>query len=134
MKQAGIFSGFTPEEEEYYAMEAEKMYDPETVKESNGKWKAYGAARQREILEEGKALYRGIAAVMSRGAGSPEVQELVGRWRAHMSHFWTPAVDQLVPLAEGYSADPRFKVNFDAMRPGLAEFMGEAVRIYVGRL
>lgn len=134
MEKAGIFSGFTPEEEEYYANEAEKMYDPETVRESNRKWKAYGAARQREILEEGKAIYLDMVTAMPRGAGSPEVQDLVGRWRVHMSYFWTPAVDQLIPLAENYSVDPRFKVNFDAMHPGLAEFMGEAVRIYVERL
>jgi len=130
MEKAGIFSGFTPEEEEYYGKEAEKMYDPETVRESNRKWKAYGAARQREILEEGKVIYLDMIAAMPGGAGSPEAQALVGRWRAHMSHFWTPAVGQLLPLARNYSADPRFKTNFDAMRPGLAEFMGEAVRIY----
>ncbi|MFZ3110201.1 MAG: hypothetical protein WA234_05880 [Rectinemataceae bacterium] len=39
-----------------------------------------------------------------RGAGSPEVQAIVGRWRSNMSHFWTPSLDQLVPLAENYSA------------------------------
>jgi len=53
--------------------------------------------------------------------------------RPHVA-FLDPAVGQLLPLARNYSADPRFKTNFDAMRPGLAEFMGEAVRIYVERL
>ena len=134
MEKAGIFEGFTPEEEEYYSKEAEKLYDPETVRESNRKWKSYGAVEQKRILAEGKAVYLDMIAVMPKGAGSPEVQAIVGRWRANMSHFWTPSLEQLVPLAENYSADPRFKVNFDAMSPGLAEFMGEAVRIYVERL
>lgn len=134
MEKAGIFAGFTPEEEEYYAKEAEKMYDPDIVRESNRKWKAYGSDGQRHILDEGKAIYREIVAAMPGGPGSPEVQELVGRWRAHMSNFWTPSPDQLVPLAESYAADPRFKANFDAMHPKLAEFLGQAVRLYVERL
>lgn len=134
MEKAGIFDGFTPEEEEFYSKEAEKMYDPETVRESNRKWKSYGVVEQKRILAEGKAIYLDMIAAMPKGAGSPETQAIVGRWRANMSHFWTPSLEQLVPLAENYSADPRFKANFDAMSPGLAEFMGEAVRIYVERL
>jgi len=133
MEKAGIFEGFTPEEEAYYSKEAERLYDPETVRESNRKWKSYGAVEQKRILAEGKAAYLDMIAAMPKGAGSPEVQAIVGRWRANITHFWTPSLEQLVPLAENYSADPRFKANFDAMSPGLAEFMGEAVRIYVDR-
>ena len=48
-----------------------------------------------------------------------------------MSYFWTPALDQLNGLAETYSADPRFKANFDQIHPDLAAFMQAAVRIYV---
>ena len=50
-----------------------------------------------------------------------------------MSYFWTPNLDQLVALANGYNDDPRFKANFDKMHPHLAEFMREAVHIYVAR-
>jgi DNA-binding transcriptional MerR regulator len=96
MKQAGIFSGFTPEEEELYAMEAEKIYDPDTVKESNRKWKSYGKDKQRWILDEGRQIYLDLAAAMPKGADSPEVQAIVGRWRTNMSNFWTPSLDQLL--------------------------------------
>ncbi len=48
-----------------------------------------------------------------------------------MDYFWTPSLDQLVQLAEGYNSDPRFKTKFDAMDPRLADFMREAVKIYV---
>jgi MerR family transcriptional regulator, thiopeptide resistance regulator len=42
-------------------------------------------------------------------------------------------MEQLLALAEMYSADPRFKANFDKVDPRLAEFMQEAVREYVKR-
>ena len=50
-----------------------------------------------------------------------------------MDYFWTPNLDQLLGLAEGYNNDPRFKANFDKMHPKLAGFMLEAVKVYVGQ-
>ena len=131
MSNKQIFSGFTEEEEKMYAEEAERLYDPETVRASNRKWKSYSAEQKQRILNESKQIYVDMIAAMPRGAGSAEVQALVERWRVNMDNFWTPNLDQLVGLASMYSEDPRFKANFDSFGPGLAEFMGEAVRIYV---
>ncbi len=131
MSQKGLFEGFSEEEQEKYAQEAEQMYDPETVRESNRKWKAYSAAKKEVILAEGKQVYLDMIAAMPKGANSKEVQSIVERWRKHMDYFWTPNLEQLLEIANGYSADPRFKTNFDKMHPQLAEFMLEAVKVYV---
>jgi DNA-binding transcriptional MerR regulator len=131
MSAKKLFAGFTPEEEEKYAREAEQMYDPETVRESNRKWKAYGKEKQQAILAESKEIYTGLIAAMPKGAASPEVQGLVDRWRRHMDYFWTPKLEQLAGLADLYNDDPRFKANFDDMHPELAQFMREAVQVYV---
>ena len=48
-----------------------------------------------------------------------------------MDYFWTPDLEQLLGLAEMYNTDPRFKANFDKIDPRLAEFMKEAVGVYV---
>ena len=135
MEKAGIFAGFTPEEEEYYAAEAEKLYDPETVRAANRRWKAYGKARQNEILEEGKLLYNDFATAMeeNRELESFEVQALVERWRRNIEHYWTPPLERLEPLARHYSEDSRFRENIDAIKPGLAEFIGRAVGVYVAK-
>ena len=134
MSEKGLFEGFSEEQQEKYALEAEQMYDPETVRESNRKWKSYSAAKKESILAEGKAVYVDMIAAMPKGADSLVVQAIVQRWRDHMDYFWTPNLDQLLALAEGYNTDPRFKANFDKMHPQLAEFMREAVRVYVKRL
>lgn len=131
MSEKGLFEGFSEEEQEKYAKEAEQMYDPETVRESNRKWKAYSATKKEAILAEGKAVYMDMVAAMSKGAASAEVQAIVERWRKHMEYFWTPNLDQLLGLTDGYTDDPRFKANFDKMHPNLAEFMREAVKVYV---
>ncbi|HLF74959.1 MAG TPA: MerR family transcriptional regulator [Anaerolineales bacterium] len=131
MSEKAYFEGFSEEEQEKYALEAEQMYDPETVRESNRKWKAYSAAKKEAVLQEGKAIYMDMIAAMPKGADSPEVQAIVERWRKHMDYFWTPKLDQLLALANGYNDDPRFKANFDKMHPQLAGFMREAVKVYV---
>jgi DNA-binding transcriptional MerR regulator len=131
MSDKAYFEGFSEEEQEKYALEAEQMYDPETVRESNRKWKTYSAAKKEAIMTEGKAIYMDMIAAMPKGADSEEVQSIVERWRKHMDYFWTPKLEQLLPLVNGYNDDPRFKANFDKMRPGLAEFFREAVRVYV---
>jgi DNA-binding transcriptional MerR regulator len=132
MSEKQLFEAFSEEQQEEYARQAEQMYDPETVRASNRKWKAYSAEEKKRILDEGNKIYVDLLAVMEKGADSPEVQECVGRWRSHMDHFWTPNLDQLVGLAEMYNTSPGFKANFDKIDPRLAAFMLEAVGIYVG--
>ncbi|MBK7455794.1 MAG: MerR family transcriptional regulator [Anaerolineales bacterium] len=131
MDPKGLFEGFSEEEQEKYALEAEKIYDPETVRESNRKWKGYSAGKKEAIMAEGRQVYEDMIAAMPKGISSAEVQAIVERWRNHMDYFWTPDLDQLLGLVNGYNADPRFKANFDKMHPQLAQFMRDAVKVYV---
>jgi DNA-binding transcriptional MerR regulator len=131
MSQKGLFEGFSEEEQEKYAQEAEQMYDPETVRASNKKWKAYSEAKKEAILAEGKSIYFDLAAAMSKGAASKEVQAVIARWHKHMQYFWSPNDEQLLGLADLYNNDPRFRENYEKVAPDLSEFMREAVKVYV---
>lgn len=133
MSQQQLFEAFSEEQQEKYAEEAAQMYDPQIVRASNRKWKAYSAAEKQRILDEGSAIYTDLVAAMPKGAASPEAQACIERWRRHMDYFWTPSLDQLLGLAEGYNTDTRFKANFDKIDPQLAAFMKEAVEVYVKR-
>ena len=133
MSQKQLFQAFSTEEQEKYAREAEQMYDPATVKASHKKWKSYSQEEKQRIADEGNAVYAAIVAAIPLGASSPQAQAGVERWRKHMDYFWTPKLDQLVGLTELYLSDPRFKANFDKIDPRLAEFMKEAVGVYVKR-
>ena len=133
MSPQKLFAAFSEEEQEEYARQAEQMYDPETVRESNRKWKSYSAEKKQAILDEGNQVYLDMIAAMPKGADSPEVQAIVERWRKHMDYFWTPNLDQLLGLATMYGGSPDFKANFDQMHPDLADFMREAVAFYVNK-
>ncbi|HUI88069.1 MAG TPA: MerR family transcriptional regulator [Anaerolineales bacterium] len=131
MNPKGLFEGFSEEEQEKYAEEAAQTWDAETVHASNRKWKSYSDAEKKKILVEGKALYNDLAAVMLKGAASKDVQAVIARWHKHMQYFWSPDDEQLLGLADLYNDDPRFKANYEKVHPGLAEFIREAVKVYV---
>lgn len=133
MSESELFHGFSDEEQAALEEEAARLYDPETVKQSSLKWKSYSAVERERILEEGSAVYRDFIAAIPLGPDSAEAQACVQRWRDHMAYFWIPSEDQLLMLAEMYSQEPRFKANFDRMNPQLAEFVFNAVRIYLNR-
>ena len=131
MSQKQLFQAFSDEEQEKYAAEAERMYDPEIVRASQKKWKSYTEEDKQRIGDEGNAAYKAIVAAIPFGPSSPQAQAGVERWRKHMDYFWTPNLEQLLGLAEMYNSDPRFKANFDKIDPLLAAFMLEAVKVYV---
>lgn len=131
MSEKSLFEGFSEEQQEKYAAEAEELYGAESVRASMKKWKAYSADEKKRIMEEGSQNYKDMIAAMPKGPDSPEAQTIVERWRKHMDYFWTPNLDQLLALSNGYYEDPRFRATFDQMHPQLAEFMREAVKVYV---
>jgi DNA-binding transcriptional MerR regulator len=131
MSPKQLFEGFTDKQQAEYEKEVMQKYDPATVKAANQKWKNYTAADKQRIADEGNAVYADLLLAMPKGAASPEAQSCVERWRRHMDYFWTPNDEQLLGLADLYNDDPRFKANYDKIDPHLAEFMREAVKIYV---
>jgi DNA-binding transcriptional MerR regulator len=133
MEDKQLFAGFSDEEQAEYEQEAMQMYDPEIVKASSQKWKSYSSSERQRILEEGQAVYLDFLKAMPSGPASPAAQTAVARWRKHMDYFWTPNEEQVLALVEGYNNDPRFKVNFDELDPGLAAFIRDAVAVYLSK-
>ena len=131
MTKKQLFEPFTEAQQAEYAKEAEKRFDPETVRASNRKWSAYSPAEKTRIMDEGNAIYADIVAAIPLGPASPEVQACIGRWRGNLEYFWTPNETQLLGLADLYNDSPDFRANFDKIDPRLAPFMKEAVAVYV---
>ena len=131
MNEVKMFEPFNEQQQAEYEKEAMEKYDPEIVKASQQKWKSYSKEDKQRIGDEGNAIYRDMALTIPKGPASTEAQACVQRWRDHMFYFWEPNEEQLLGLADMYNHDPRFKANFDKVDPSLAEFMREAVRVYV---
>jgi len=133
MSEPQFFTGFTDKQQEEYENEAMLKFDPEIVKDSNARWKRYSTEEKQRIGNEGNAIYADFVKAIPQGPSSPEAQDCVERWRSHMNYFWTPDLQQLLEIANGYVSDPRFKTNFDKIHPNLGMFIQEAVTVYAAK-
>ena len=131
MNEVKMFEPFSEEQQAAYEKEAAEKYDPAIVQASQQKWKSYTKEEKQRIGEEGNAVYRDFVLAIPKGSASPEAQDCVRRWRAHMAYFWEPNDEQCLGLANLYNEDPRFKANFDKIDLRLAGFVRLAVKVSV---
>ena len=47
-----------------------------------------------------------------------------------MSHSWTPGRDAYIGLGRMYVDDERFTATYDAVAPGLAPYLRDAIAVY----
>lgn len=101
------------------AEEALEQWNPETVKESYRGYNRLSAA-----------VYTGWAKLIGTDPASQQAQEMVKRWGESIEFFWSPDDAGLLGLAEMYGSDQRFRKFYEAIHPGLAEFILACVKIY----
>lgn len=82
------------------------------------------------IKKAADQLMQDIAANMSFGAGSKEIQKLIGKHYDALRKFYEPNLKMYRGLADMYVADPRFTAYYEKYAKGLALFMRDAMHIY----
>lgn len=124
------------EHQKQYEQEVKEKYgDSDAYKQSNRKTAGYKEEDWQRIQGEMIAIYRRIAAVMSKGAGDEEVQQAVGEWRQHITSYYYDCTPEIFRgLGDMYVSDPRFTSFIDKEQEGLSVFLREAMHEYCDRL
>ena len=60
-------------------------------------------------------------------ADDPEVQATIARQHAWIENFYPCSAEVNAGLGQLYTANPEFRANYDKYRPGLADFMRDAM-------
>lgn len=67
-------------------------------------------------------------------AGEPAdadgVQQVIAGHRAWLTQFWTPDAASYAGLGEMYASDERFRNQIDAVAPGLADYLRDAMAVH----
>lgn len=136
MSKKQLFRAFSDEEQRYHERTARLEYGPQLVNESARRWNSYTSEQRQKILDEGNSIYADIVRAMEaeHTPHSAEVQALLVRWHEHLQHFYDPPLEVLRGLGQLYNSHPDFMANFQALHPGLAEFMEQAIDQYVDEL
>ena len=131
MAQSELFEGFTDAKQAQYEQEVrERWGDNPVTEESFRRWASYTPAQKAQIKAEGGAIYRDLAAVMSKGHTSPDVQAIIARWHQHLRYFYEPSYELMSGLADGYADHPDFRATFEKFHPDLPEFLRRSIKYY----
>ncbi len=118
--------------QEKYKEETEQKYGKsDAYQESKEKTSKYSKNDWENIMGEAGTIYEELASLMDNGPADDKVQELVEKWRNHITNnFYNCTVEIFRGLALMYVADERFTENIDKYGEGLAQFMSDAMNIY----
>lgn len=140
MSKKEIFKVFDTSEIEkhrkQYEEEARAKYgESEAYKESEKRTSQYSKEQWEGVAEKGNELFQKIAERMEFGPSDSAVQQMIGAYRQFITDsFYTCTLEIFQGLGELYISDERFTANIDRVKPGLARFLNEAIRIYCDSL
>ena len=118
-------------QEKYWKEVKEKYEGSEPFQQSQNKISSYHAGDWEAIEKERQHIYQSLANLMDRDPADSEVQQVVYEWRMLITkHFYDCTPEIFKGLGEMYIADQRFTDNIDQTRPGLAQYLHDAIQIY----
>jgi DNA-binding transcriptional MerR regulator len=123
-----LFDGFDPSVHEAEAQE--RWGDTEAFEESRRRTRRYGREQWEAIKAEGQAVTLRLAELLRAGrtASSTEARDAAEAHRQHISRWFYECTPEIqLGLAEMYVADPRFAATYDAVEPGLAAYVRDAI-------
>lgn len=135
MQDRDIFEGFAPPRQaEYEAYLIDRYGEPTRarIEESKRQAKSWSKADVERFMTELSAIEADFAAAMAEDlpAHAPRVQELAARHFRWVCHSWTPDATSYAGLGQLYVEHPDFRARFEAIRPGLAEFLKASMDVY----
>jgi len=125
-----LYEGFTTEQIERYKREARERYGTAVVEESERKAKKMSREQWKAVGAEGEAVTVALAAVANRVPGDAQVQALIARHHAWIENFYPCSAERYRGLGRLYVEHPEFRAFYEKYRPGLADFMSEAMNVY----
>jgi DNA-binding transcriptional MerR regulator len=129
MSTERMFEGF---EDNPYREEAVERWGEDSVRASEERLRSL----PREQVEQAqRGWFEALARVAEhRRAGTaaddPAVLDAVAVHHAWLRQFWEPAAESYTGLGRMYADDERFRVQIDAVEPGLAEYLAGAMAAY----
>lgn len=126
-----LYDPFRDEDAKKYQPEAKLRWgDTEAYKQSMSRVKKLTKAEMEKIKKEGIDLTEKIAGAMDLGPEHADVQSLISEHYKGIRFFYDCPIEMYGNLGKMYVNDQRFKAYYEKFRPGLAEFMAEAIAVF----
>ena len=124
------YQGFSDSQIDEYRKEVRQRWGEDVLRDSESRVLKMGKEGMAAVQAEGGGVFEMLARLVPLGAGSPEVQEQVGRWREWLEHFATYSDEAVLGLGRMYSEDSRFVEFFSKYGKGFPAFFTKAIEYY----
>ena len=127
-EQRELFGDYSPEDHEPEA--EERWGDTDAWRQSRRRTSSYSKEDWQAITAEAQAVNDRLAAAMDSGApaDSPEAMAAAEAHREHISRWFYDCPYQMHRgLGDMYVGDERFRAHYEQHRPGLAEYVRDAI-------
>ncbi|MFD7889357.1 MerR family transcriptional regulator [Streptomyces albidoflavus] len=123
-----VFEGYDPDQ---YADEARQRWGhTDAYRESQRRTASYTKADWQRLKDEFDALHARVAELLALGvpADAPVAMDAAEEHRRFIDGAHYPCDARMhTCLADMYVADPRFTATYEAIRPGLAQYLHDAI-------
>jgi len=133
----GLFDGVSAERQAAWEAEIVALYGSAAHDAIDASRTAQAALSPSGLLDfraEIDAIHAAFVARIVAGdrPDAPEVQTLAGRHHWWVCRSWRPDADAYAALGHLYRDHAEFRAMYDALHPGLAVFLADAMAIYAG--
>lgn len=137
MSEEALFGGFSPEEQAGHEAWLTERYGEDAkakIAASKARTKGWSKADFAALTVEGEAIEQAMGRALTDGlpVDSAAVRALMARHHAWVARSWPspPTAEAFAGLGAMYLEHPQFTARYEAVAPGLAEYMAEAMRSY----
>jgi DNA-binding transcriptional MerR regulator len=131
MNNDDLFASFDDKELVENMEEAKRRWgNTDAYKQSIERTKHWTKQDYERIKEEGNKFTQQLANAIDKEITSPEIQALIEKHHQGIEYFYDCPLDMYRGLAQMYVDDPRFTKYYDKFRPGLAQFVHDAIVYY----
>ncbi len=129
-----VFGDFDPSEYEDEARE--RWGGTAAYRESARRTKGYTKDDWERFKREGDAVVEELATLMDEGVAADDARAMdaAERHRLQIDRWFYPCPHEMhVELGRMYVADPRFAATYDKVRPGMAQYLCDAIAANAAR-
>jgi len=129
MSAKDLYRGF---DNSLYETEARERWGDASVDRSNARWSALGEGGQARYRAENQATTLALAEAMRERVpvDDARTQALIAEHYRQVCVFWTPDAAAYEALGRMYVEDSRFTATYDAVAPGLAIYLRDAMAVF----
>ncbi len=134
MSDVELYEGFDPKKQQEYEDYLIKN-GTLTQEEIAASWEKVRHWKKNHWLQHNQEctdINLGLVRALTNhsAAEDPQVHALIQRHFNWVNQFWTPTRDSYVGLGQMYLEHPDFRAFYDAVHPGLVEFLVKAMKVY----